>query len=409
MSSSVRLLAPLAWRNLWRNPRRTGITLIVVSVGLCSILLFASLLEAWSESSRNRTLSLLTGSGQIHATGYLDDPSVALTFPAPSAELVAELNGPDLMGWAPRISVPAVLQSEYKTLPVTALGVDPASEIAISSIPDRVRAGVYLEGPGDEGIILGQKLVDRLKTRLGKRVILLSQNRDGSLSEQGFKVVGVFSGLADVEEFYAFVGLSTLQTMLGVGPELSEIAFRSHDEVSTAAAVERLSVAAPDLDIRSWRTLSPSMATMDEMMNVVVLIWLWIMFIMMAFGIINTQLMAVFERVREFGLMQALGMRPRAILVLILLESTMLIGFGALIGVVLALLFLLSMAGGVDMSALTEGAALAGAGEFLYPQIHPVQIIWLTAVVWLLGVIVTLWPARKAAKSSPVEAMTHVS
>ena len=406
---TLRMLTPLAWRNLWRNPRRTVITLIVVSFGLFSILVLSAIIEAWAASSRDRTLTLLTGSGQIHAPGYLDDPTVARVFPDIGAATQEILNSNQIAAWVRRLKVPAMVQSEFKTMPLTLIGVEPGREHAISVIPDSVAQGQYLAATEDATIVLGQRLVDRLKTRLGKRVIILAQASDGSLAEQSFEVIGIFDGNIDIEDQFAFVGLSTAQTMLGTGAALSEISFRAADDAKVDQVVASLAASADDLDIRSWRDLSPMAAAIDETTDVSIFIWLWVMFVLMAFGIVNTQLMAVYERVREFGLLQALGMQPRMILILVTLESAILVGAGALVGITFALLTISSLSDGIDISFFAEGAAMMGAGTMLFPKLDFPQIAELSAVIWVLSVTVTLWPARKAAKSSPTEAMAHVS
>ncbi len=406
---SLKLLAPLAWRNIWRTPRRTVITLIVVSVGMSSILLFAAFLEAWAASSRDRTLTLLTGSAQIHAEGFLDDPTVKRMFDEPSGALADALQDSGISGWAPRLIVPAILQSEYRTMPITLVGVSPAHERAVSVLPGNVVDGNYLQDPADPGIVIGRKLLDHLKTRRGKRVILLAQAADGSLAERSFTISGAFAGDSAIEEQFVFVGLQVAQGMLGTGERLSEIALRVEDPEALGPIVERLRHAAPGLDIRPWKELSPLAAAVDETMGLMIYIWLWVMFVLIAFGIVNTQLMAVFERVREFGLMQALGMKPRAILGLVTLESGILVGLGVLIGMAAAVVAINSVTDGIDISFFAEGAAMVGAGTMLFPEIDPARIVQLSFVVWALGVGVALWPARKAAKSSPMEAMKHVS
>lgn len=409
MMETLRMLSPLAWRNIWRNPRRTVITLIVVSAGLFSILLFAALLQAWAQSTRDRALTLLDGSGQIHAPGFVDDPTIKRLMTPPAGALDAALKGADIATWVERLRVPAVLQSEYRTMPVTLLGVDPAREKTISVIPDNIVTGQYLGSSGDGEIVLGKDLIERLKTRVGKRVIVMAQGADGLQVEQSFTVAGAIGNMPEIESQYAFIGLTAGQKMLGTGTDISEIAFRTADGANLNAVLAALQNTAPTLDIRSWKDLSPMAAAIDQIMGLMVLVWLWVMFILMAFGIVNTQLMAVFERIREFGLMQALGMRPRMILMIVTLESIALVGLGAIIGMIAAVATIRALAGGIDISFLGKGAAMFGAGQVLYPQLDLPQLLEMSLVVWALGVAVTLWPARKAAKSSPVEAMTHVS
>ncbi len=409
MMGALKLLGPLAWRNLWRNPRRTIITLLVVAVGLYSILVFAALLDAWSQSSRDTTLNLLTGSGQIHAAGYLDDPTVSRRMPPPTGALKAALANPVINSWVTRVRVPAVVQSEYKTLPLTLYGVDPAGERRISTIPSQIVDGHYLAGPSDGGIVLGRHLADRLKTRVGKRVIIMAQAADGSLAQQAYQVTGLFAGNQNAEDAFAFSGIKTVQTMLGIGSDISEISFHVPDETQLAPVIASLKRAAPDLDASSWKELSPLAAAVNDFMDAFIYIWLWVMFVFMAIGIVNTQLMAVFERVREFGLLQALGMRPRLILLQVLLESAMLIGTGVVAGMAASAATIVALHGGVDLGFLARGAEYIGAGHVLYPHLAPAEFLELSLLVWALGVAVALWPARKAALSKPVEAMSHVS
>ena len=403
------LLTPLAWRNLWRNSKRTVITLIVVSAGVYSVLFMASFIQAWADSTREQALNTLTGNGQIHAQGFLDDPTVNHLVPPLSDQTLAILNNEPVTGWTRRIRVPAVVQSEYRTLPLTLMGVEPAREAAISIIPAGLVEGQYLNAPDDIGIFIGKSLADRLKTRLEKRIIIMAQTQNGTLAERSFTVTGIFDGNKGIEDQYAFAGLETTQQMLEVGQSTSEIVFRLAGEEGLETLVASLKDAAPDLDTRAWRDLSPMAAIIESTMSLTIYIWLSIMFILMAFGILNTQLMAVFERVREFGLLQALGMRPRHILLIVALESFFLVGVGVLLGNVATVLTILSLSNGIDISFLAEGAAMAGAGSMMYPRMNVPQMIEMSLLIWILSILVALWPARKASKSSPVEAMTHVS
>ena len=405
MMGAFGTLAPLAWRNVWRNPRRTVITLIVVSVGLWSILFFNALLNGWIQSSKDAALKLLTQDGQIHAVGFMDDPNVELLMKPPSGALLDALNGDVIEDWSMRISVPGVVQSEYKTLPVTFMGVDPKVEQRISTIPGDVDRGRYLESVDDDGIILGKHLVERLKTDLGRRVIILSQNVDGTMSEWSFDVVGVFDSDQGIEDFYIFTGLNTSREFLGLQDEISQVVVTLPDYAELKPSIDVLKEAAPDLDVRSWKELNLFLAMTDDFMGVYIFVWLGIVFSMMAIGIVNTQLMAVFERTQEFGLLRALGMKPRRVLLMVSIESALLIGVGVIVGILLAILSIWALQDGIDLTAYARAMEMVQAGSIIYVDYHPDGIVRFSLIIWLLGIFVALWPARRASKCSPQEAM----
>lgn len=409
MISFLKTFAPLAWRNLWRNARRTVITLIVVSVGLWSVLIFNAFLNAWSESGKQTTLSVLIGEAQIHAPGYMDDPNIELLMPTPDPALRAALDDPAISHWASRLIVPGVVQSEYKTLPVSILGVDPKDEMIVSSLPAQVVEGRYLASQTDAGVVLGESLAERLETGLGRRVILMSQNTSGALSEQSFDVVGIFDSDKGTEDFYAFTGRKAAQDFLGLKDEIAEIVLRIPDEKLLDQTVATVQKAAPDLEVKSWHSLSLMLAASDTFMKSFVFVWLGVVFSIMAIGIVNTQLMAVFERTHEIGLLRALGMKPRQVLWMITLESAFMVGLGVLLGLALGALSIFATYDGLDLSAFSEGMEMIQAADILYPDYDLKGFAIFSGIIWILGILVAIWPARRAARLSPVEAMRYAS
>ncbi|MFT5006476.1 MAG: ABC-type lipoprotein release transport system permease subunit, partial [Paracoccaceae bacterium] len=243
----------------------------------------------------------------------------------------------------------------------------------------------------------------------GRRVILMSQNTEGQLSEQSFTIVGLFDADKATEDFYIFTGLRAAHDFVGLKDQIAQIAFAIPDPEMLDQTVATLAAAAPDLDVRSWKKLSLFLATTDSFMQNFIYIWLAVVFSLMAIGIVNTQLMAVFERTHEFGLLQALGMKPRQVLYLVALESVFMIGIGVLLGAIFAALTIWSLSDGLDLSAFAEGLEMFQGGQVLYPEYDVAGFVLFSLTIWGFGILVALWPARRAAKLSPVQAMRHAT
>jgi len=403
MSDRLGLFTALAWRNLWRNPRRTLITFVAISVGVWSMIVLAALMQAWGASAFDAAVRTLTGHGQIHARGYLDDPTVDHRFAPPTRALADRLDAADVRAWSARVRVPAIVQTARENAPVTLVGIDPDTERGLSFIPDAVGAGRYLAGADEAGLLLGRRLARRLRTDLDKRGVVLSQSTSSEIAERGFRVVGLFDAeQEDTEKSFVFALRPTAQAMLGIGADVSEVAFVLDDVETLPAVLASLRQAAPDLDVVSWSELEPFTQAILDISAGTIALWTVIMFILVAFGLVNTLLMAVLERTREFGLVQALGLRPRLLLLQVLLESAFLVGIGVVSGVVAGVATLLAVHGGLDLSAVAEGGAAVGIGRVLYPRIDVALTIYVALFVWLMGIVTSVYPAWRAARDVPV-------
>ena len=403
------LLFSLAWRNLWRNPRRTALVLVAIGVGVWSMLGFDALLKAWNASSLESALKDMTGQAQIHARGYLDDPGVVHRMPPPAGKLEVLLDQPDVKQWAPRVKVPAAIQSEFETWPVTLIGIDPARERGLSFIAAAVNDGQPLGSQDAPGILLGHELAQRLHTGIGKRVVLMSQSSSGGLAERGFRVIGLFAAAPRIEKSKVFIGIGPARAMLGMGRQISEIAFDLRRRSDLHDFIARVREAAPELDIQSWETLRPMTRAINRLMDGFTQVWIVIMFVLMAFGIINTLLMSLHERVRELALLQALGLRPRLIFVQVTLESALVVLLGVAAGAGLAAVTILAFRNGLDLGFLARGAEWLGAGRVLYPRLVIAQFIDIGILVWVLGITAGLLPTWRMVRNVPIEAINRSS
>ena len=403
----LRAVLTLSWRNLWRNHRRTGIMLAAISVGVWAMIFMTAIMRGMVGDMLEQGIRNLPGHIQIHQQGFLDDPSIVNSLASPSGELLAALNDPDTAAWSGRIKVPAVISSERDTRGVMLLGVDPVSEDAITAIAGQVVEGRFLDTVDDKGVVIGLKLAERLETRLGKRIVLMSQDPDNNIAERGFRIVGLYKAkLEALEEINVYAARGTLQKLLKIGDRVTEIAVVDKDMQNIDPLFKRIKAATPaGLETRAWYEIDTYLSTMLATMDGFVLVWIIIVFLALSFGLVNTLIMAVFERTREIGLIQALGMRPSMILYQIMLESVLLLVIGLTLGNALAVATILPLESGLDISSVAEGMAMMGASSVLYPTLLLDDMILANVVVIILGTLTSILPAWRAARLNPVEAI----
>ncbi len=397
----------MAWRNLWRNHRRTLIMLLAISVGVWAMIFMTALMRGMVDQMIEDGIDALPGYVQIHHPAFRDDPAIENSLAEPGPALLEALGDPAVTGWTSRVRVPAMISSERDSRGVTLLGVDPVGEIVLGFDPESITQGRFLEGPQDKGLVIGKKLLDRLETDLGKRVVVMSQDPENNIADRGFRIVGVYEAKLDaLEEAYIYAGRSTVQALLGIEGRVSEIAVRGQD-YRDVEQLHRLmgDAAGDDADTRSWMDLDSYLGLMLGVMDGFVLVWVIVIFLALSFGLVNTLMMAVFERVREFGLMQALGMKPAAIRYQVLLESLMLLALGLLAGNLLAVASVLPIRDGIDLSAVAQGMEMMGVSSVLYPALKIKDIVMANVVVIILGILTSLLPAWRASQYRPVEAI----
>ncbi len=410
MRGSLRVTGRLAWRNLWRNHRRTLIMLTAVVVGAWAMIFMTALMRGMVDDMVKDGIRTLPGHVQVHHPDFRDDPSVANSIAPPTGPLLAALEGPEVVAWATRVKVPAVVSSERNTRGVVLVGIDPERERELSFVAGDMAEGRFLESPEDEGLVVGRKLLERLETDLGKRVVVMSQDRENEIADRGFRVVGVYdSRLQAQEEGFVFAGRATVQRLLQMPGEVSEIAVLGPDYRNVDGLRDQVEAAAgSDVRVEAWPVLEPYLGSMLPMMDGFVFVWIVVVFLALAFGLVNTLVMAVFERVREIGLMLALGMTPGSIRAQIITESTILLTLGLVVGDVLAWLTVKPLEKGIDLSIVGEGMEYFGAAAVLYPAFRWEDVILANVIVLVLGFFASLSPAVRASRYEPVEAITKV-
>ena len=400
---NLKLLVQLSWRNLWRHRRRTGILLTTICFAVGGVLVLNTILRGMQVSMAEMAIDNLNGHIKLLAPGYLDDPGINKSFelePPGRPELAAD----GIEGWAPRVRVPAVIMSERETRGVQFVGVVPGSE-DISFLGDVTLDGDNLSGPDDRRILLGRALAEQLETGVGRRIVLVTQGVDGSNRESGYRIAGVYDAVGTgLEKVFVFTGLTTVQEMLSVAA-VTELSVRLTEESQSPRVLRSLKSAFGDLDVRTWQDLEPQAAMMFEFADRAVLIWFLIVMAALTFGLVNTLVTAVMERVRELGMLRALGMRRGTVIAQVVIESMLTMAIGIAVGVVLGLLGYLWLADGIDLSAFAEGMEMSGIKPELVPKLWARDIYLVAGLSLVLGFLASIYPARRAVKVQPLDAM----
>lgn len=377
-----------------------------ITVGVWAMIFMTAVMRGMVDDMVHTAILNLPGHVQIHHPGYRNDPSIANSLRPPGQLLLDGLGRPEIVGWSTRVRVPAVVTSEYDTRGTTLVGIDPDAESGLSFIPDSIVAGRFLASPNDDGLIVGRKLIESLETSLGRRVVVMSQDLENEIIDRGYRIVGVFSAkLEHVEEAFIFTGRNTVQSMLNMGQAISEISIVGENYRDVSGILDIVSMVAEEAEVLPWYELDTYIGTMLATMDGFVLIWIVVVFLALSFGLVNTLVMAVFERIREIGLMQALGMRPSMILVQVLLETFMLLLVGLAAGNVLALASVTALSNGIDLSHVSDAMQMMGVANVLYPSLQVSDVLLADIVVTVLGMLAGLFPAWRAARYQPAEAI----
>ncbi len=402
----MRMLAILGWRNLWRNKRRTLIMLSALSVGVWAMIWMNAMMRGMLDQMIEDSINNLSGHIQVHATNFLNDPSINNSMPEVNAALRTQLQQPEVVAWAMRLRLPAMIASERHSLPVTLVGIDPQREQGLSFITQTEIEGDMLDDMNDTGIVIGQRLLEKLETRQGKRVVIMTQDRQNELADRGFRIKGVYSAkLQLLESQYAFVGLHTLQSMLDCENCISEVSLKTTHYLNLQGLKQRIASVAGNNEVHTWSELDPYTESMLNTMDGFILLFIVIIFLALSFGLVNTLVMAIFERGREIALLHALGLSPRYISLQILLEAIFLLMIGLLVGNLLAYTSLWPFRDGIDISIVGEGLDFAGISSVLKPSLLMSDVLLANCTVIILGILACILPAWHAAQKAPAAAL----
>jgi len=403
----------LAWRNIWRHRRRTVIVVIAMAMSLWLMMFYDGFVAGFNNAIYGNAIKFLGGNIQIHAEGYKDNSSRTPLLPLSEdkAAVEAALAQPNVVAASRRIITGGLATTREGAFPVSITGIEPEAERPVSLPAQNITSGRYLSAEDADSVLIGQGLASAMDVKVGDRFTLAGQSTHEQMRQRTVTVVGIYDlGMGEIEKRSVFMSLKEAQDLYGLPDQSTEVVVTLEKLGEEPDVIVKLEKTLPGYEIASWETnfpeLKAALATKGKAMD----IFGFIIILVAGIGIMNLLMMAVYERTREIGLMGAMGLKPRQISLLFILEGTMmgLVGLAAGIATGIALNALLGTVGFdfTSFSTITEYAALIN--ERVYPTLGLEKLLSRALPILIISVLASLYPAYEASRREPADALHYV-
>ena len=402
------LIWKLSLRNILRNPKRSLLTVLLISCSLAALMFTDGYIVGMSRDMIKSATRLFPGDGQIHHPEYLSGYESDYRLADGDALVQQLIVQPEIEAATARAISPAMIASSSNVLSVQMFGINAQTEAQLSKITSSILDGAYLTGQNKAEILIGYRLANKLAVTLGDRLVLsVPQVDSGEISQDLFRVSGIFRfNTKAMDESMVFINLTQAQHMLNQGSAVQEVAFNFHDP--SLASDDQLPFWQryhnDQQEALGWPHILPQLSSMLGIMDYSLALMGFILFIIAALGVINAMFMSIYERIWEFGVIKAIGTTPQSIFLLILTEGLIL----ALLSVIIGLILGLCINGwfsivGIDYSQMEfSGVALVEPTKTI---IRPLQYIQLPIWVIALTLLACIYPAVFAARIVPTRAL----
>ncbi len=401
------MLFILAWRNIWRNKKRSLIIIAAITAGLGCGLFASAVMYGMYDSLINSTIDRELGHIQIHSVKFEDEKILADTIPDYRSVLNKIKQLPDLKGLSSRVIIDAMCSSASSSRGVRMTGIIPEEESKVTTIEKQIIEGNYLSSNSSSEIVIGKKLAENLDIKLRSKIVLSFQDFGGNIIYSAFRVAGIYQTESSLfDQSVIFVNQKELYDLLNSKDFSHEIAVRLNSFQQVDSVHSKLSEMFPSLSVKDWKLLAPELKIYFEVLDLQLYIFMGIILFALLFGITNTMLMSVIERIREIGILIALGMKRGRIFSLIIIETIALSLVGGLSGLIVGAIFIeIINTTGINLSAFTEGLSQFSISTILYPSLpfnfYPV----ITLMIIFSAIIAAIYPAIKAIRLKPATAI----
>jgi len=405
--------ARIAWRNLWKRKRMTIILVLGIAMGVFSLISYHAMVDGFMVLMINTAINLDLGHTQVHHRNYLQNDNLTLFIPE-AGKLSSDLGEiPHIEGISSRVLTQGLASTVESSSFVKVHGIEPKREAAVTIIDTYLEKGEHLKPADSHGIYIGYKLAEKLKVDIGDKLVIQARDLAGDLGGAAFRVRGIFHTAAgDFDRINVFITISAAREMLALPDDgAHEIAIRVDGEEYLPGVLSELNrrIAGRGLLAETWKELDPTLYQMVEMVKSYDFLMLLIIGIAVAFGIVNSFFMEIFQRIRELGIMMALGTKPSQVFAELVWEGLFLGLLGSVTGTLFSYFVISFLMGGqLDYAMFSEGMEYMGLAGIQPLVITPRAVLKSTAGTTLIVVLAVVIPALRASRFRPVEAMRHI-
>ncbi|NOX18084.1 MAG: ABC transporter permease [Chlorobi bacterium] len=411
------MILSIAWKNVWRNKWRSLIVIGAISLGLLGGIFYLAFTKGMAQQQINTAIHSYIANIQLHNPKYLINGESKYAIPSyrKIVDKIKEL--PEVQAVGARAVSQAMASSAVTGAGVMINGVDVEEEKEVSNIYSKIVDGGYFGTKMKNQAVIGKKLADKLNVRIHSKIVITVQTLSGDITYGAFRIAGIYktdNSAFDVSN--VFVEKKALADLIGMDyqNETTEIAVLLKHNNMTGEVLKKLKnifaekIKNGEIVIRPWNKIQPVLEMLNNMTIQFSFFFVMIILTALSFGIINTMLMAIMERTREIGMLMAIGMSRMRLFFMILIETVFLSVTGGAAGLFLSWLAItITGKTGIDLSAVAEGLNSLGYGSFVYPEIEPEFYFMIGGLVIVTALLASVYPARRALKMNPAEAVRH--
>jgi ABC-type lipoprotein release transport system permease subunit len=409
----MRLYLRLAWRNVWRHRRRTLIIVLAMAGGLSLMMWYDGLIDGFDQAIYGNAVKVLGGNIQVHAAGYRAKAAQTPLLPLADDQAVvkAALGNSQVIAATRRINTGGLASSREGAFAVGITGIEPEKEASVYLAGQHVSSGRYLTADDGDAIFIGKGLADAMGVAVGDRITLTGRSAHEQMRQRTMTVVGIYDlGMTDLEKQTVYISLAEAQALYDLTGKSTEVAIVLKQIGREPSVIAALKPKLPGYEIEPFQANYPELESAITTKSGVMNIFSVVILLIAAIGILNLLLMAVYERTREIGILGAMGLKPRQIALLFILEGTLIGLVGVAVGIVFGLIINgVFMRVGLDFTAFTSITSyMALITGRIYPSWGLSKLLWRGLTVAIIAALAAIIPAREAAHREPAEALHFV-